>query len=78
MPRSNKAHVPQLLSPHSRVFEPQLLSLCATTTKACMPQACAPKTREARAWQLESSLCSLQLEKAMQSNEDVIEPKINK
>ena len=29
MPRSNQAHVPQLLSLHSRAREPQLLSLRA-------------------------------------------------
>ena len=63
---------------HTQVFEPQLLSLRARTTKACMPQACAPTTREARTWQLESSLYSLQLEKPLQSYKDFIQPKINK
>jgi len=62
---------------HTRIFEPQLLCLRAPTTKACVPQACAPTTGEARTWQLERSLCSLQLEKPMRSNKDVTEPKIN-
>ena len=43
MPRSNWAHVPQLLSLRSRAREPQLLSLRATTTEARMPRACAPQ-----------------------------------
>ena len=34
MPRSNEAHVPQLLSLCSRAREPQLLSPHATTTEA--------------------------------------------
>ena len=49
MPRSNKAHVPQLLSPRSRAREPQLLSACTTTTEpasqkywACRPQLLKP------------------------------------
>ena len=43
MPRSNLAHVPQLLSLCSRACEPQLLSPCATTTEAHMPRAGAPQ-----------------------------------
>ena len=39
MPQSNKAHVPQLLSLHSRAREPQLLSPHAATTEACAPRA---------------------------------------
>ena len=39
MPWSNKARAPQLLSLHSRACKPQLLSLRATTTKACAPRA---------------------------------------
>ena len=46
MPRSNKAHAPQLLSPHSRARKPQLLSLSATTTKARMPRARAPQQKK--------------------------------
>ena len=38
MPCSNQAHVPQLLSLCSRVWNLQLLNLCTTITKACMPQ----------------------------------------
>ena len=45
------------------------LSLCATTTKACMPRACAPQQEKTLWWkactlQLESSPHSLQLDKA--------------
>ena len=43
MPWSNEAHAPQLLSLRSRAGEPQLLSLCATTTEACAPRARAPQ-----------------------------------
>ena len=43
MPRSNKAHAPQILSLHSRAREPQLLSLHATTTEAHAPRARAPQ-----------------------------------
>ena len=43
MPWSNWACEPQLLSLHSRARKPQLLSLCATDTEACMPRAHAPQ-----------------------------------
>ena len=43
MPRSNQARVPQLLSLHSRVCKPQLLSPRATTTEAHAPRARAPQ-----------------------------------
>ena len=43
MPRSNEAHVPQLLILRSRSHEPQLLSPCATTAEARTPKACAPQ-----------------------------------
>ena len=43
VPRSNKAHGPQLLSLRSRAREPQLLSLRATATEACVPRARAPQ-----------------------------------
>ena len=52
------------------------LSPHATTTEAHIPKACAPQQEkwlqwEAWAQQLESSLCSLQLEKKIaHSNED--------
>ena len=36
MPQSKLAHTPQLLSPYSRVQEPEVLSLCAATTKTQM------------------------------------------
>ena len=38
MPWSSEAHVPQLLSLHSRALEPQLLSPCTTSTEACTPR----------------------------------------
>ena len=41
MLQSNYAHLPQLLSLHSKAREPQLLSLHATTTEAPAPRACA-------------------------------------
>ena len=43
IPRSNWARAPQLLSLHSRAREPQLLRPRATTTKDCVPRACAPQ-----------------------------------
>ena len=43
MLRSNKARAPQLLSLRSRASEPQLLSMCATTTEAHAPRARAPQ-----------------------------------
>ena len=39
MPWSNEAGAPQLRSLCSRAREPQLLSLRATTTEACVPRA---------------------------------------
>ena len=41
MLRSNKAHVPQLLSLCSRTLELQLLSPWTATTEPCVPRACA-------------------------------------
>ena len=49
MPRSNWAHVPQLLSLRSRASEPQLLSPHAATTAAHVPRAHALHQREATA-----------------------------
>jgi len=48
--------------------EPQLLSPCASTTDPQVPRACAPQQEKPPQWetqapQLESSPCSLQLEK---------------
>ena len=37
MLQSNEANAPQLLSLHSRIHEPQPLSLCATTIEALSP-----------------------------------------
>ena len=39
MPRSSWARVPQLLSLRSGACEPELLSLCTTTTEARVPRA---------------------------------------
>ena len=68
MPWSNEACAPQLLSLCSRVSEPQLLSLRATTTEARTPRACG-RQREATAVRslctaTKSSPDSPQLEKA--------------
>jgi len=40
MPRSNEAHTPQLLNPHSRAYAPQLLSPHAADieSRTCTPQ----------------------------------------
>ena len=59
MPRSNKAHAPQLLSLRSRARELQLLkpvchnywSLCATTTEARAPRAHAPQEEKPLQWE---------------------------
>ena len=48
MPRSNEAHVPQLLSLCSRARKPQLLRPRATTTEACAPRARAPPQEKPR------------------------------
>ena len=41
------AHVPQLLIPHSRAHELQLLSPCTAATEACVPWSLWSATREA-------------------------------
>ena len=68
MPQSNKACAPQLLSLHSRTREPQLLSLCATTTGARAPRARALQQKKPLQWEArapqQSSPHLLQLEKA--------------
>ena len=46
MPQGNWVHVPWLPSPHSRAREPQLLSLCVTTTENCTPRACGPQQKK--------------------------------
>ena len=51
MPRSNKAHVPQLLSLGSRAHEPQLLSPRATTTEVQAPRAGAPQQEKPPQWE---------------------------
>ena len=52
--------MPQLLSLRSRAHEPQLLSLCATTTEARASRAHAPQQEKPLQWEARS----LQLEKA--------------
>ena len=47
MPRSNKAHVPQLLILCSRAREPQLLK--PTCPRACVPQLLGPRAATAEA-----------------------------
>ena len=69
MPRSNKAHVPQLMSLRSRACKPQLLTPRVTTTEAHAPRAPARQQREATARRsllttMKSSPRSPQLEKA--------------
>ena len=62
MPRSNWARAPQLLSLRSRGHEPQLLSLRATATEACVPRACAPQKEKPSQWEA----CAPQKEKPWQ------------
>ena len=78
-PRSNKAHVPQLLSLCSRARQPQLLSPCAATTEARSPRALLRNKRSHLSEKptLENSPCSPQLEKSPHSNEDPAQPKLN-
>ena len=83
MPWSNWACLPQLLSLCSRVQEPQPLSPHAVVPEAYVPRACAPQQGRRPQWeahmpQLESSPCSLQLEKSPRSSEDPAQPKIHK
>ena len=52
MPQNNLARAPQLLSLGSRAHEPQLLSLCATTTEACKTQLLKPACSSTRVPQL--------------------------
>ena len=74
MPRSNQAHVLQLLSLCSRAHVPQLLkSVCPT---AYAPQQEKPPQREGLTLQLEGSPRSSQLEKSPHSSEHPKHPKI--
>ena len=71
-----KTHAPQLLSPHSRTREPQLVKpLCSS---ASVPQHEKPLQRELRASQLESSPHLLKREKSLHGNGEPTQPKINK
>ena len=59
------------------------LSPCATTAEARAPRACASQKEKPPQWevcapQLQSSSCSLQLEKSPHSSEDPAQPKISK
>ena len=71
---TTEAPVPQLLSPCSRTWEPQLL-------QPTHPRALAAQQKslqeEALVWRLERSPCLPRLEKA-RSNEDPAQPKTNK
>ena len=86
MPRSNQTHAPQQLSMSSRGWEPQLLSphacvpplLKSVRARAHVLQQEKPLQWGARAWQLESSPCSLHLENSPHSNKDPAQPQINK
>ena len=86
MPRSNKVHVPQLLSLCSRPQEPQLLSPCAAIIEAQAPQSPCSTTRETTATRslhtiMKSSPYLPQLEKAHAAKKQKtkpIQPKINK
>ena len=67
-PWSNSACVPRPLSLCPRAWEPQLLSVSATTSEACMPRAHALQQEKTLQWgvctsQPESSSCEPQLEK---------------
>ena len=77
------ARVPQLLSLRSRAREPQLLSPRAATTEAHAPRARAPQQEkppqwEARAPQQRVALARRNWRKPACSNEDPMQPKINK
>ena len=52
IPWSNKAHVPQLLSPLFRFWKPQLLSPHAATAEAHTPRACAPQQKMPPQWEV--------------------------
>ena len=70
MPRSNEAHVPQLLSQSSRAHEPYLLKPVLHNKRSHHNEKLAHHNRVA------SSCCNQR--KPTQSNEDPAEPKINK
>ena len=73
VPRSSWALVPQLLNQRSRACKPKLLSPRAATAEARSPRACGPQQEKPSQWEAGA----LQLE-PMQSNEDPVQPKINK
>ena len=77
MPQSDSARWPPLLSLCSRAGEPQLRSPRAATLEAQCPQACAPQQKkplQQEACAMQSSPCSLQLEKHP-SSKDPAQPK---
>ena len=80
MPRGNYACVPQLLSLCSRAHEPQLLSLRATTTEACVPRAHALQQEKLRQWEAHApqqrvAPARLNQRKPARSNENPMQPK---
>ena len=71
------------LSSHTTATEVELQSPRAATTEACAPRACSPQEgklpqQEASALQLDGSPRSPQLEKAVCSNKDPVQPKKKK
>ena len=77
------ARMPRLLSLSSRAHEPQLLSPHATTTEARAPRARAPQEEkppqwEAHALQRRVAPAHRNQRKPAHSNEDPMQPKINK
>ena len=83
MLQSNWAHVPQLLGLCSRACESQLLSPCDTTIEAHAPRARAsqqekPPQWEARTPQRRVAPARCNYRKPARSNEDPMQPKMNK
>ena len=83
MPQSNYARAAQLLRQGSRARKSQLLSLHAATTEACAPRARAPQQEkplqwEARAPQWRVAPARRNQRKPARSNEDPMQPNINK
>ena len=77
-PRSNKAHVPQLLSLCSRARQHNYWALVLQPPKPAVLEPCsATRSHLSEKPTLESSPCSPQLEKSPHSNEDPAQPKLN-
>ena len=76
MLQSTEAHYTTATEPASRAWEPQPLG--PVCSRACALQQEKPPQPGAHRPQLESSPCSLQLEKSLCSNKDPAQPKVNK